>query len=242
MNEADIHIGCSSYNTRQWKGIFYPEDIPGSKWFGYYAGQFNTYELNVTFYKFPTAKSLQTWYNKVPEGYLFSAKAPKLITHLKRFADCEREINDFYTACRDGLADKLACVLFQLPPSFSYTEERLQLIVTSLNPEFKNVVEFRHESWWNQEVYDALFAHNITFCGVDYPKLTNQVIATSSIGYYRFHGSPKLFYSQYTEEQVKAVYDSIAAESKFKEAYIYFNNTASEAGIINALYFKKLAV
>lgn len=239
MNKSGIHIGCSSYNTRQWKGIFYPEDIPGSKWFGYYAGQFNTYELNGTFYKFPTVKSLQTWYNKVPDGYLFSAKAPKLITHLKRFADCEREINDFYTACRQGLADKLACVLFQLPPSFSYTEERLKLITSSLDPQFKNVVEFRHDSWWNQEVYDALSVHNITFCSVDYPKLPSPVIATSSVGYYRFHGSPKLFYSQYAEEQLKVVYDSIAAE-KFKEAYIYFNNTASEAGILNALQMKSM--
>lgn len=239
MNKENVHIGCSSYYTRQWKGIFYPENIPGSKWFDYYASQFTTYELNGTFYKFPTVKSLTTWYKKVPEGYLFSVKAPKLITHLKRFADCEREINDFYTACHDGLADKMACVLFQLPPSFSYTEERLQLVINSLNPEFKNVVEFRNESWWQQEVFDALQAHNITFCSVDYPKLPNRIIITNDLAYYRFHGSPKLFYSQYTEQQLQEVYKAIIT-SNAKEAYIYFNNTASEAGITNALSMKTM--
>lgn len=238
MNNSTIYTGCSSYNTKAWKGLFYPEDIPVHKWFDYYAEHFNTYELNGTFYKFPTAKSLKTWYNKVPPGYRFSVKAPKLITHLKRFNDCSREIDDFYTACSEGLADKLACVLFQLPPSFTFTQERLELITGVLNPHFKNVVEFRNESWWRQEVYDAFSAKDITFCGVDYPKLPNGVIPTNSVAYYRFHGNPKLFYSQYELGELEKVYQSIRNEQQFKEAYIYFNNTASEAGILNALEMK----
>lgn len=240
MSKPIIHIGCSSYYTRQWKGIFYPEDIPGKQWFDYYASQFTTYELNGTFYKFPTLKSLENWYNKVPEGYLFSVKTSKLITHVKRFTDCEKEINDFYTACREGLKDKLACILFQLPPSFSYTEDRLQLILHSLNPEFKNVVEFRHESWWLENVYAELTKNDITFCSVNYPKLPTDIVTTNSIAYYRFHGSPKLFYSQYTSAQLKEVYDAILKNTGLKEAYLYFNNTASEAGIVNALEMKAM--
>lgn len=239
MNKENIHIGCSSYYNHLWTDVFYPKDIGRNKWFEYYCQHFNTYELNSTFYKFPTIKSLKTWYNKAPENFIFSLKVPKQITHIKRLADCERELSDFYTVCREGLSDKLDCVLFQLPPSFSYTEERLQLVLSAVNPEFKNVVEFRHESWWRQEVYDALEKSRITFCSVNYPKLPTQVIKTNAIGYYRFHGSPQLFYSLYKVEELESVLQQIT-EHDFKEAYIYFNNTASSAAIINALKVKDI--
>jgi uncharacterized protein YecE (DUF72 family) len=239
MKKENLIIGCSSYNTASWKGIFYPEDIPKSRWFQYYCGHFNTYELNSTFYKFPTVRILQNWYNKTPEGFLFSAKAYKGITHFKRFNDCEQEIADFYAACREGLADKLACVLFQLPPSFSYSEERLALITGSLDHSFKNVVEFRNESWWRQEVYDALAEKGITFCSPNYPTLPTDVIATTPTGYIRMHGNPKLFYSEYSEEELDDLYNEIVSKD-LGEAFIYFNNTASEAAIRNALYFKSL--
>jgi uncharacterized protein YecE (DUF72 family) len=242
MNKPDIIIGCSSYYNSQWKGLFYPEDVPTSKWFEYYCRHFNTYELNSTFYKFPTVKSLHTWYKKTPEGFLFSAKAPKHITHLKKFVDCEQELNDFYSTCREGLADKLSCILFQLPPSFSYTQERLELVLKSMNPDYNNVIEFRNESWWKQEVYDALANNNITFCSVNYPKLPTAVIATNSIGYVRFHGNPRLFYSQYTPEELEHTVQDILANQQLKEVYIYFNNTASTAAILNAQQLKQLVV
>lgn len=234
MRNQDIHIGCSSYYNHLWTEIFYPKDIGRDKRFDYYCLHFNTYELNSTFYKFPTVKSLQTWYNKAPENFTFSLKVPKQITHTKRLAECERELNDFYAACREGLADKLGCILFQLPPSFSFTEERLELVMNSVNPEFDNVVEFRHESWWRQEVYSALANSNINFCSVNYPKLPNQVIKTNAIGYFRFHGNPQLFYSLYNVEELQSVLQQFT-EQDFDKAYVYFNNTASSAAIINAL-------
>jgi uncharacterized protein YecE (DUF72 family) len=240
MSSPKLHIGCSGYTTPQWKGIFYPEDLPTRKWFEYYCTQFGTYEINGSFYKFPTAKSLQTWYNKAPEGFIFSLKAPKIITHLKRFIDCEEELDAFYTACCEGLADKLGCVLFQLPPSYDFTEDRLNILINSMNPEFKNVIEFRNQSWWQQEVYSALQYNNISFCSVDYPKLPNAVIATNTVGYYRFHGNPQLFYSQYSREEAQAVYDAIMKQDTLKEAHVFFNNTASEAAIINAVEMKAM--
>ncbi len=239
MKKGDLIIGCSSYNTASWKGLFYPENIPKSKWFQYYCEHFNTYELNSTFYKFPTVKTLQNWYNKAPEGFLFSAKAYKGITHYKRFKDCRQEIADLYAVLREGLAEKLACVLFQLPPSFSYSEERLALITGSLDRSFKNVVELRNESWWRQDVYDALAGAGITFCSVNYPKLPTEVIATTSTGYVRMHGNPRLFYSEYSEEDLRDLHKEILSKD-FSQAFIYFNNTASEAAIENAVYFKEL--
>jgi len=236
--KTNINIGLSAYNNSYWKGIFYPEDLPASKRFEFYCQHFSTYEINATFYKFPTEKSLKAWYDKSPDGFLFSVKAPKLVTHLKKFNDVQNEIDEFYKLCSEGLKEKLGFVLFQLPPSFNYSEERLNAIIGSLNAEFKNVVEFRNETWWRQDVFDALAENKITFCSVSYPKLSDAVIANTLTVYARLHGVPKLFYSGYSDEFLKNLVEQVN-KSDASDAYIYFNNTAGPEGIINALALQK---
>src|SRR5436190_9997108 len=209
--------GCSGYYNRHWKNIFYPEKLAQTKWFEFYSEQFNTVELNTTFYRFPTSASLQVWYKKSPQDFLFSVKAPKLITHLKRFNDCQQKVDEFYLACEQGLMNKLACVLFQLPPSIQYNEEKLEQVISSLRPGFKNVVEFRHSSWWTKKVYDELAKHNITFCSVSHPAMPGTIIANTATMYVRLHGVPKMFYSGYTEEQLEQLYRSILKKRKLEE-------------------------
>lgn len=232
-----VHPGCSSYYNRQWLSIFYPEGLLSKEWFAYYCTQFNTYELNASFYKFPTTKTLQTWYKKSPDGFVYSIKAPKLITHTKKFVDCANELAEFYKACESGLKDKLGCVLFQLPPSYNYTPERLTLILASVDPDFDNVIEFRNASWWTEDVYQAFIQHKLIFCSVNYPKLPTNIIATAQTGYVRMHGNPRVFYSEYSDEELSDVMHQLAAQ-KFKQAFVYFNNTASTAGILNALMIR----
>ena len=240
MKQAVIIPGCSSYYNRKWAGIFYPEELPSKAWFTYYCEHFNTYEMNTTFYKSPTAKSLLAWYEKSPDGFVFSVKAPKLITHIKKFGDCEREISEFYAACHNGVKDKLGCVLFQLPPSFHFSPDRLALIISQMDPHFKNVVEFRHASWWTQEVYDAFIKSKLVFCSVNHPTLPTTIIETAATGYVRLHGNPKLFYSEYSAEELRNLYNEIRHAKKLKEVFVYFNNTASTAGILNALAMKEM--
>lgn len=235
MKKRVIYPGCSSYYNKKWLGIFYPEGMPSREWFAYYCEHFSTYELNSTFYTPPTAKSLRNWFNKTPDDFIFSAKAPKAITHLKKFVDCEAELAAFYQACREGLHHKIGCVLFQTPPSFDYSPERLALITSLLNPDFKNVIEFRNESWWTQAVFDAFIKHKLIFCSVNYPKLPTTIIATAATGYVRLHGNPKLFYSEYSAADLDNMYSAIRDAKKMKEVFVYFNNTASTAGILNAL-------
>lgn len=242
MKKGNIQIGCSSFYNAYWKGAFYPKYMPRKEWFIYYCEHFDTYELNATFYKFPTVKSLQEWYDKSPEGFLFSVKAPRIITHIKKFTDCQQEINDFYNTCREGFKEKLGCILFQLPPSFHYTPEGLSQIVESLDANFNNVIEFRHEGWWNEEVYRVLTENNITFCNVSYPKLPTAIIQTTQTGYFRYHGVPVLFYSSYNDQELKQLADFLFSNSKFQKTFVYFNNTASTAGILNALTLKKSSV
>src|SRR3954470_19712801 len=117
------HIGCSGFHYKHWKGVFYPEDLPQKKWFEYYCQFFDTLELNVTFYRFPQLSFLQNWHDKTPTKFRFAVKAPKAITHYKKFSGTADMLTDFYTTVRDGLKDKLGCILFQLPPRLSYSEE-----------------------------------------------------------------------------------------------------------------------
>lgn len=239
MRKINWRIGCSGFHYKEWKGIFYPESLPQKDWFQFYSQHFNTLELNTTFYRFPILSSLENWYNISPADFLFSVKVPRLITHYKKFSDCHRLIDDFYNLVTKGLKEKLGPVLFQLPPNFSYTNERLELIIKSVYKEYKNVFEFRDASWWKQKIFSQLKKENITFCGIDYPGLNNSAIVTNNIAYYRFHGRPKLYYSSHKICDLKIVADSLHGHKKIREAFIYFNNTATRAAIRNARWLKK---
>lgn len=232
-------IGCSGFHYKEWKGSFYPETIPQKDWFSFYAERFNTLELNVTFYRFPVLKSLENWYNISPANFSFAVKVPRLITHYKKFSDCTRLIDDFYNLVTQGLKEKLGPVLFQLPPRFNYTKERLDKIVKSLDKDFKNVIEFRDSSWWKPVVFNRLKKEGLIFCGLDYPDLPNDPLVTNKITYYRFHGNPRLYYSAYKRNDLKRITDRLSADKKVTEAFIYFNNTATTAAIKNAGWVKK---
>ena len=232
------HIGCSGFHYKEWKKVFYPEGLAQTKWFDHYSSKFDTIELNVTFYRFPRLPVLESWYNKSPAHFLFAVKVPRFITHFRKFIGTEESLRSFYEIIKEGLKEKIGPILFQLPPDFIYSEEKLQQIIQSLNSSFSNVIEFRHSSWWNEKVYSLLKKHNITFCSISYPKLPDDVITTSDIIYYRFHGVPKLYYSKYENKDLKKIVDAIQ-KSSVKTVFVYFNNTASVAAIENAEIVKK---
>jgi uncharacterized protein YecE (DUF72 family) len=232
-------IGCSGFHYKHWKGIFYPEGLAQSKWFSYYTGHFKTLELNVTFYRFPQLAFLETWYNKSPELFSFSVKAPRAITHYKQFNNAEQLTADFYGTIREGLKDKLGCVLFQMPPNMAYKEEKLEQIIHTLDPAFNNVVEFRNETWWTAEVYIKLARHNITFCGMSHPFLPDYAVQNTRIVYYRFHGVPDLYRSTYTIEALQKIAGEIENNPGTKETFIYFNNDIDGSAIINAREMEK---
>ncbi|MEO7316682.1 MAG: DUF72 domain-containing protein [Ginsengibacter sp.] len=234
-----FHTGCSGFYYKDWNDIFYPEKLPQTKWFEFYCQQFNTLEINSSFYKFPSEKSLIKWYQTSPADFKFSLKVPRLITHYKKFEDCESLLSDFYTSIRNGLQDKLGCILFQLPPQTIYSSEKLDLIVRSVDTTFKNVFEFRHISWWNEEVFTQFKKHNLIFCGVSFPKLADEAVMTSVDLYYRFHGVPVLYKSLYDIEFLQKIYHQIKIAAP-REAWIYFNNTWGTAAIKNARYLQSV--
>ncbi len=194
------HIGCSGFMYREWKNIFYPPGDPQRSWLNYYSTQFDTLEINSSFYKFPEEKNLKKFYDQTEEKFQFALKAPRVITHFKKLKDCDAQFSDLYAAAQNGLKEKLGPILFQFPPSFLYSSLNLEAILKNLNPEFRNVVEFRNVSWYSVDVKKSLSNAGIIMSGLSHPVLKDNqsIIKTTSAIYYRFHGIDKLFYSAYT--------------------------------------------
>lgn len=232
-------IGCSGFHYKEWKGLFYPEKLPQRLWFDYYCKHFNTLELNVTFYRFPQLAALQNWYQQSPEGFEFAVKVPRLITHYKQFNDTARMLADFYGTVRDGLKEKAGPILFQLPARMTYSKELLHRILDSLDESFLNVVEFRHSSWWSVEVYTQAAQHKAIFAGSSFPGLPPDVITGQPVIYYRFHGIPKLYYSEYDKATLEQAAKAIVADEAVNKAYVYFNNTATLAALHNAVFLQQ---
>lgn len=239
-NKIKHHVGCSGFHYSAWKNVFYPAGVAQKKWFEFYCQHFNTLELNVTFYRFPQLSFLQSWYKRSPAKFAFAVKVPRLITHYKQFSDTEKLLSDFYETIHEGLQEKLGPVLFQLGPRTIYREENLQKILLQLNNSFLNVIEFRHSSWWNTDVFDALQQKEAFFCSISYPGLPDEVISNNSVIYYRFHGVPKLYRSEYSPAFLKKILTEVEASKPVKQAYYYFNNTDGGAAIRNAKYLQDL--
>lgn len=227
-------IGCSGYHYPEWRGHFYPHDVAQRKWFEYYCENFSTLELNVTYYKFPRVESLRKWYERSSAGFSFSVKAPRYITHFKKFSDAQRMLGDFNNAVKEGLSEKLGCVLFQFPSNFQYEAERLSRILDLLDGSVRNVLEFRHDSWWNQAVYKSLRKSKIAFCGMSHPNLPDDVIATTDTLYYRFHGVPHLYNSGYEAQTLEHTVQQMLSQRGVRRAFVYFNNTAEGHAVTNA--------
>jgi uncharacterized protein YecE (DUF72 family) len=228
------HIGCSGFHYRHWKGAFYPDELAQKNWFEFYAAQFATLELNVTFYRFPRLEVLRSWHAQAPAEFRFAVKAPKAITHFKQFHGTADMLTGFYRTLRDGLQEKLGPVLFQFPPRFRYEPERLDRVLAQLDPGFDNVLEFRHPGWWREEVYAALRQRGITFCGMSHPELPDEPVVTGPIVYYRFHGVPDLYRSAYSEQQLAVFSARMKSAPGVQQVWCYFNNDAAVAAIPDA--------
>jgi uncharacterized protein YecE (DUF72 family) len=227
-------IGCSGFYYKHWKERFYPKGLPQRSWFEFYCESFNTVELNVTFYRYPKPDALKAWYSRSPDNFRFTVKAPRLITHYRKFNNALREARDFYDLVANGLAEKLGCILFQLPPNLQYSEQTLENMFLTLDHAFTNVIEFRHESWWNEKVYERLKEHKVSFCSLSYPALPDKVVRSVPVTYYRFHGVPELYASPYSISQMKRIAAEIKVLRGVTEVYCYFNNDIRVEAIRNA--------
>ena len=177
-------IGTSGYNYPEWRGTFYPEKFPTNKMLAYYAERFNTVEVNYTFYRMPTEKLLDGWANGTPDGFTFTLKAPRRITHDSRLQRCE-ETTEAFCRIAATLGPKLGVLLFQLPPNLKRNDDVLNAFLETLPHGARAAFEFRHESWHDDTVFDALRRRNFALCIADSEKMSTPVIATAGYAYFR---------------------------------------------------------
>lgn len=235
-----IFVGCAGFSNLNWKGIFYPEDLSSKDFLSFYSERLNALEVNSTFYHRPQVKTLEKMMLETPADFKFFIKIPKTISHLKKLEQTKIETEEFCNYIHSNLKEKLAGFLFQLPPSFHYSEENLNKVLETVDPSFLNVFEFRHESWWNEEIFKILGNKNIVFAGVSIPKNIPDdfIINNLNFAYYRLHGVPTLFKSEYSKEFLNDLAGKIRKFSG--ETFVMFNNTWGTAGIKNALELSAL--
>ena len=231
-NNHKYFLGCSGWYYNDWAGRFYPEKLSKSRWLEYYSKQFNTVEINNTFYRFPNEKSVQGWYNKTPENFKFTLKVNQIITHRRRFKNTQSTINRFYKLS-EILKDKLGCILFQIPPQKSKDIDFLKNAVEQFDLSKNNVIEFRHPSWYDGEVYDLLKESEVIFCSVSSADLPDDLVITSNTAYVRFHGiGAEKYHYLYSNPELNEWAGKLN-ESNSKRVFCYFNNDYNANAPVN---------
>src|SRR4030095_3566882 len=222
-----------------WRGPFYPADLPTNRWFPHYAGRFKTVELNAPFYSWPTIATVESWIRQAGRRqFVYAVKVCELITHIKRFAGTRTLVRDFGLIA-DLLGPRMGCFLFQMPPSFHFTPARLKLILGHLDHRRRNVVEFRHKSWWNEVVYDAFRKTGTIFCSCGGPRLPDELVKTADDIYIRFHGVKRWYRHDYTREELE-VWARRIAESRAKTCWADINTDRDGYAIKNARALSRL--
>jgi uncharacterized protein YecE (DUF72 family) len=220
--KQSVFVGCSGWRYWKWRDLFY-EGIPQPDWFKHYSGVFDTVEINASFYSWPTVASVQAWRRQPgARDFVYTVKVCELITHIKKFKGTKTLIRDFGMIA-DILGERMGCFLFQLPPSFRFTRARLNAIVSQLDPARRNAVEFRHKSWWNEDVYAAFRKAGIIFCSCSGPRLPNELVRTADDVYVRLHGPEHWYRHDYSNEELRKWAGGIKA-SGARKVWVYFNN------------------
>ena len=228
------YIGTSGWVYPHWRDVFYPPKLAQSKWLEFYTRHFHTVELNNSFYRLPSEKAFSNWRDTSPEGFIYAVKVSRFITHIKRLKEVEEPVETFLSRAR-YLEEKLGPLLYQLPPNMHRNDERLEAFLSLLPRRLRHVVEFRHESWLDEGVFDILRKYNVGFCIFDMPGLACPLVTTADFAYIRFHGSSGLYWSCYSDEELEDWVQKISALGKdLDTVYIYFNNDAQGFAIRNA--------
>jgi uncharacterized protein YecE (DUF72 family) len=236
---CDIRIGTSGWHYEHWRAVFYPEDLPKSKWLEHYAKVFDTVEINNTFYQLPKEKTFENWHRQAPKDFLFTVKANRYITHVKKLNEVEEPLERFFKGIR-RLKRNLGPVLYQLPPNMHKDTERLREFLKLLPKGLKAIFEFRHKSWFSEETYKLLSEYNVGFCVHDLWQKGTPKIVTGDKVYVRFHGTMGRYSGSYSKTQMRDWAKWLKEQKKkVRSIYVYFNNDVGGHAINNAKQLKE---
>jgi uncharacterized protein YecE (DUF72 family) len=215
-------VGTSGYSYKEWKGNFYPDDLPAAKMLPFYAQHFGAVEINNTFYRMPEAKTLAKWRGEVPDGFTFVLKAPQRITHQKKLVAASDDVAFLFDAAA-SLGEKLGPVLFQLPPYSRKDALKLREFVAILPRDKRVAFEFRHASWFDEEIFAILRERDAALCAADTDELPAEIHLTASWGYLRLRRL------EYTADELRAWRDRIASQP-WNDAYVFFKHEDEAKG------------
>lgn len=238
---AEIHIGTSGWNYEHWSGPFYPADLPQEKWLEHYQGQFDTVEVNNTFYNLPNPETLENWKNTVPDHFTFAAKANRYITHMKKLKEPKESLDNMLHVFQ-SFGKKLKPILFQLPPKWNFNEERLRRFTDLLPDDLMAAFEYRDESWINETTFSILSENNVSFCIHDLAGYQSPLKVTANFVYVRLHGpSAQKYQGKYNHDQLAWWTDRIHEwMDQDKDVYLYFDNDEQGFAPQNALELKNM--
>ncbi len=231
----NYYAGTSGWHYEHWRRRFYPEKLPKAKWLEFYAGHFATVELNNSFYRLPSENAFTNWRDSSPANFTFAVKVSRFITHIKRLKDTGEAVDNFITRAKI-LGDKLGPLLYQLPPNMHRNDELLESFLATLPRGLKHVIEFRHQSWLEEGVFQILRKYDTGLCVFDMPSVSCPLVATADFAYIRFHGSTGLYSSCYSDEELATWAKRLTnLAENLKAIYVYFNNDAEGFAVRNAL-------
>jgi len=190
FSTPSIRIGCSGWQYKHWRASFYPTSLPQSRWLEYYARQFDTVEINNTFYRLPETPTFAAWRRRVPRGFVSAVKASRYLTHMKKLKDPKEPLSRFFMRAK-GLKRALGPVLYQLPPHWKIDLERLDAFLKALPRTRRHAIEFRDPSWYSDEVFTRLERHKVALCLHDMAGSATGKLPVGPFVYVRFHGAQK---------------------------------------------------
>jgi uncharacterized protein YecE (DUF72 family) len=240
MAAGRLRVGTSGWVYRHWRGAFYPEGLRQKDWFHYYAERFDTAEINATFYRLPSQAAVATWREAAPPGFQFAWKASRYITQAKKLRDAEAPLARVY-APMTTLGAKMGPVLFQLPPQLRLNLERLSTFLALL-PEGRRAMEFRHPSWYADEVFETLTQYDVALAISDHHDAPAPWVRTASFVYVRGHGPKGDYIGPYSEAALSRWASHIADwRQDGREVYAYFDNDIGCAAPTDAMRLRDKA-
>lgn len=233
-------IGTSGWVYPHWRGVFYPPDLPQSRWFEHYARHFDTVEVNNTFYHLPQEQTFREWEAQAPPGFVYALKASRYMTHLKKLKDAAEPLQHFLERAR-LLGEHLGPILYQLPPNWHQDLARLESFLQLLPGDLLHAFEFRHPSWYSEEALALLDRYGAGLCIMDLPGLASPLRVTGRLAYVRFHGPQRAYEGSYSEEELAAWARRVRGFlAEGRPAYLYFNNDAHGYAVQNALRLREM--
>ena len=230
----NLYVGTSGYSYKEWKGTFYPEDLPDKQMLRFYGERFRSVEINNTFYRMPKASVLEAWANEVPADFMFVLKASQRITHYQRLKDADDSVS-YLLEVAGALKERLGPLLFQLPPYLKKDAPRLREFLALLPSDRRAAFEFRHQSWFDDEVFGLLRDHRAVLCIAEAENdLEIPFVSTADWGYLRLRRP------DYGDAELKA-WAKRVQEQKWREAFIFFKHEEEGKGPEMAKRFLKLA-